>query len=137
MGSQLLLFIFYLLCAVLSISYHSLLPGIRLTTSDEIISTLGFFKLSLNSNDCSLLFWRWEDPTQSYIQNQVKYVGNQQGSCQWLTVSSNKIVTDTGATFLSLTANNTIKTYLMVDDTGVMRLIGIKSSAVGLPSTDF
>ena len=93
--------------------------------------------MTLNSNDCSLLFWHWDDPTQAYQQSQVKYVGNQQRACLWLTVNNNKVVTDKGGTFISLTSNNTVNSYMVVDDTGVLRLIGIIAATVGLPATDF
>ena len=137
LSKSLLFLILCLLPSTLAASYSSLQPGTRLTPQDQLISTLGLFKLLLNSNDCSLMFWRWDDPTQSYLQAQVKYIGNQNGSCQWLTVTGNRVVTDTGAIFLSLSSNNTAKTYLMVDDAGTLRLIGILNVSIGLPATDF
>lgn len=66
-----------------------------------------------------------------------KYTGNYQGSCQWLTIQNNQVVTDGGKVFLSLPAGNYTNTYLILDDSNILRLIGIKASDLGLPAVDF
>lgn len=95
------------------------------------------FKISLISNDCTLNFYQFKEASQAYEFMNNKYSGNYQGSCQWLTIQNNQVVTDGGRPFLTLPMGNYTSIYLVLDDTNTLRLIGIKSPSLGLPAVDF
>ena len=103
-------------------TFSSLRAGITLKEGDEIVSTLGYYKLALLSNDCSLNLYRFSYSSQSYELAQAKYKGNYIGSCKSLSVTQNKIVTDTSQIFLSLSANAD-NAYFIIDDLGIIRLV--------------
>lgn len=126
-----------LICLTHTLLYHSLQSEIQLKEGDEVLSTLGMFKISLISNDCSLNFYQFKESSQAYEPMNNKYSGNYQGSCQWLTIQNHQVITDTGRSFLALPVDNYTRTYLIVDDTNTLRLIGIKTPSLGLPAVDF
>ena len=117
--------------------YHSLQSGFQFKEGDQIVSTLGLYKVVLSSQDCSLNFHKFNEASQNYQPLQNNYQGNYQGACQWLTIIGSGIQTDTGQSFLKLSSNFTSQISLLIDDAGSLRLIGLQSSSISLPSSSF
>ena len=95
---------------------------------DEIISTLGLYKMTFHSNDCSFNFQRFNKNSQVYENITNKYQGLLQNGCLWVEIQGSQIVTDTGNIFVELTVN-TSRSYLIIDDLGTLRFIGISQSS--------
>lgn len=119
-----------------STTYSSLRSGNTLKEGDDIVSTLGYYKLAFISNDCSLNLYRFSNSTQSYELALGKYKGNYSGSCKWLNVIQNKIVTDTSKIFLSLSSTSD-DAYLIIDDIGIIRFIGTPNRVYSGNSAQF
>jgi hypothetical protein len=117
--------------------YRSLTSATRMRDGDELVSTLGQYKAVLAGSDCSLNFYRFGEAGQSYLSLGSKYRGSVQGSCQWLTIVNGSVVTDATAAFLALASPNLTRVYLIIDDLGSLRLIGLKPPLLGLSPADF
>ena len=68
-----------LLITTHSIVYNALESGVRLNEGDEIVSTLGLYKLVFISNDCSFNFYQFNKASQNYIPLSQKYKGSHNG----------------------------------------------------------
>lgn len=103
---------------------------------DSLISTLGYFKVTLVSQNCVLSFSSLLPPTNNtnstpWANSVYSPVGNLSSpfldpakSCQFLNIVPGQVQTDDGSTFLSVGTDFNVSTILTVDDRGVLRLIG-------------
>jgi hypothetical protein len=99
----------------------------QMTKGDELISTLGLYKLIMNDVDCSLNFYKFDPSSVSYLATNQKITPNNTNSCAYFQVLDRSIVTNASTVFLQLTSSNLSKLYLIIDDTAVVRFIGIKN----------
>jgi hypothetical protein len=110
--------------------FQRLEQGVRLSKGDELISTLGLFKLAMNDLDCSLNLYKFDQIASLYQSTNQKFTLNVTGSCGYFQVLERSLITNT-STFLQLSASNLSKVYLIIDDTATLRFIGIKNPSNG------
>lgn len=122
-------------CGIFLLSFAYSLVQVRLTTNgteaakylnagDSIISTLGYFKATLQKSGCALTVYKFNTANNTY-QNLGNYQSSlYSGDCNQLSIQGGMLVTDGGKTYL--TAPNIAYNYstiFTIDDQGVMRLI--------------
>lgn len=126
-----------LLQSAQSATFLRLETGGQLARGDELISTLGLFKVIMNDTDCSLNLFKFDRPSSTYVTASQRFTGNYSGSCSYLKMVDQRIVTDQGKTFLQLASSNLSRIYLIIDDSAVLRLIGHKNPAGNPGPSDF
>jgi hypothetical protein len=109
----------------------------QLSKGDELVSTLGLFKLVLNDADCSLNFYQFDPKSLSYASMGKRYTGNFNGTCAYLKIVDHSILTNASAVYLQLSSSNLSKVYLVIDDNAVIRFIGIKNPQGNLSPVDY
>ena len=130
--------LFILITAAQSLVYRALEEGVQIKEGDEIISTLGLYKIAFISNDCSFNFYKFNQASLQYLPLANKFQGDYQGKCLWLQGRKDSIVTDTGQIFLQFSINTTSRSYLIVDDLGNLRFVGLEGrQGDNLPVTGF
>jgi hypothetical protein len=98
----------------------------KLTTSDQVISTLGKYQFQLVQAGCKLNIFQFNDANYTY--SQIDTYNSSLSDCTSLNASKGQVLTNTGKVFANLSSNDYAKTSLTIDDNGVIRLIGIKNS---------
>jgi hypothetical protein len=109
----------------------------QLNKGDELISTLGFFKLIMNDDDCSLNFYKFDAKSLTFTSMKAKYSGNINGSCSYLKIIDHRILTNSSNVFLQLSSSNLSKIYLIIDDNAILRFIGLKSPSGNVNPSDY
>lgn len=101
-----------------------------MANGDELVSVLGLYKLVMSDADCSLNFYKFNTTTSLYASLNQKITLNQSGSitpCSYIQVLDRSIVTNASTIFLQLATSNLSRLYLIIDDTAIVRFIGIKN----------
>jgi ABC-type transport system involved in Fe-S cluster assembly fused permease/ATPase subunit len=120
-----------------SATYSKLESPTQLFSGDEIISTLGAFKLVLTANDCALNLQSFDKATSIYTASNRKFQGSYQGACSHLKIVDNKILANGSNVFWQLSASNLSKAYLSLDDNAVIRFVGLKNPNGNPSPSDF
>lgn len=107
----------------------------KLTTSDQVISTLGKYQFQLVQTGCKLKIFQFNDVNYTY--NEIDTYNPSLPDCTSLNTSKGNVLTNTGKVFANLSSNDYASSSLTIDDNGVIRLIGIKNntSQYQLPQT--
>jgi hypothetical protein len=97
-----------------------------ITPNDTLLSTMGLFRMVLDSKSCSLRIEKFNSTLlkySPYINCYTQYF--QGGSCNYLVVKNGAIFTDNGTIYAKLSNRTYAETALVLDDTGVAQLEGI------------
>jgi hypothetical protein len=95
-----------------------------LNVGDSLISTLGLFKATLQTNGCTIAVYRFNTVSNVYLlmgnYSSTMYSGN----CNYLTIQNSMLLDNSGRPYLTtpITSYN-YSTIFNIDDEGVMRLI--------------
>jgi hypothetical protein len=95
----------------------------RLNAGDALVSTLGYFKATLLSKNCTLAISSFSD-NNTYVSAGNYSSPNVSGDCQYLTVVDGAVVTDSNQSYMRVGSGYNLSTILTIDDWGVIRLIG-------------
>lgn len=130
-------FLLTLVHLVQTVTFLRLETGGQLARGDELISTLGLFKVIMSDTDCSLNLYKFDSKSLAYITVSQRFTGNYNGSCSYLKMVDQRIITDQGKAFLQLASSNLSRIYLIIDDSAVLRLIGHKNPSGNPGPSDF
>ncbi len=136
MHLKIFLILFLTFQSIATKTFLRLEPGTRFGKADELVSTLGQYKLTLRESDCSLGFYKFDKNIQNYTSLNKTYSGNVRGPCTHLLIVNNRLITNTLTVFLELSSSNLRQAYFLIDDHAVLRFIGIKDAS-GVGPLDF
>ena len=91
--------------------------------NDTMLSTMGMFRLTLQSHNCTLKIEKFNsgllkyEPYRNCYSNQ--YAG---GNCSSLSVKNGTVKTDHGTIYAKLSSQDYSETALIIDDTGAIQL---------------
>lgn len=105
----------------------------RFERGDELVSTLGWYKLIMNDTDCSMNVYKFNESLASYAPTNQKIALSTSVTCSHFRILERSIVTNASATLFQLSASNLSKVYFIIDDTGVARFIGYRNPSI-IPS---
>jgi hypothetical protein len=94
----------------------------KLNVGDSLISTLGYFKATLQQTGCVLSVSTFKSSSYANVGNYTSQ--NVTGNCKSLTIIDGGVVTESNTTYMTLGKLYSISTILTIDDMGVIRLIG-------------
>lgn len=102
----------------------------RFEKGDELVSTLGWYKLIMNDIDCSMNVHKFNESLASYTPTNQKITSNSSVTCSHFRILERSIVTNASVTLFQLSASNLSRVYLIIDDTGVARFIGHRNPSI-------
>lgn len=108
-----------------------------ITTTDSVVSTLGMFRFNLKNSNCSLYIEKFNAKNSAYEPYSMCSSPTFNSSCQSLYVKNGQILTNTGALYFNLQPGQYQETAITIDDTGIVRLQGIRASPVPSGSKQF
>lgn len=96
---------------------------VRLSVGDALVSTLGYFKATLQAKDCALAISSFSE-NSTYVSAGSYISPNVSDNCQFLSIIDGAVVTDSNQSYIYVGSGYNLSTILTIDDWGVIRLIG-------------